>query len=68
MKLLSQIKQALILLVDFIGLLIILSILLIVLNYFALLPLSKSFPKYLAFLPQISKNVKQSIYAPTSGL
>lgn len=61
----NKIKHALILAVDFMGLLIIISILLIVLNYFEILPLSKTFPNTFGFLPQISKNVKKSIYAPT---
>ncbi|MCL6096527.1 MAG: hypothetical protein M1444_02470 [Patescibacteria group bacterium] len=61
----NRIKHFFILAVDFIGLLIIVCILLIVLNYFEILSLSKTFPNTFGFLPQISKNVKKSIYAPT---
>jgi hypothetical protein len=40
-------------------------VILFTLNYFEILPLSTTFPKYFGFLPQISKNIRQAIYAPT---
>lgn len=61
--LLSRIKTTFILFVDFVGLLIIISILLIVLNYFKIIPLSKNFPKYFGFLPQVLQ--KTVIITPT---
>ncbi len=51
----NRIKHAFILAVDFIGLLIIGSIILFALNYFKIIPLSKTFPKYFGFLPQVSQ-------------
>jgi hypothetical protein len=52
----NRIKHTFILFVDFIGLLIIVSILLVLLNYFKIIPLSKTFPKYFGFLPQVIQN------------
>ena len=52
----NRIKHAFILAFDFIGLLIIGFIILFALNYFKILPLSKTFPKYFGFLPQILQN------------
>lgn len=61
--LLSRIKTAIVLFIDFVGLLIIVSILLIVLNYFKVVPLSKTFPKYFGFLPQVLQ--KTIVIVPT---
>lgn len=62
-NLLSRVKTIFILFVDFVGLLIIVAILLIVLNYFKVIPLSKNFPKYFGFLPQIIQ--KTAVTTPT---
>jgi len=51
----NRIKHTFILFIDFIGLLIIVSILLVLLNYFKIIPLSKTFPKYFGFLPQTTQ-------------
>jgi hypothetical protein len=60
----NRIKHALILTVDFIGLLIILSAIFFTLNYFKVLPLSTTFPKYFGFLPQISKEKSAETLTP----
>lgn len=57
----NKIKHAFILAVDFIGLLIIGFIILFALNYFKIIPLSKTFPKYFGFLPQATKKISTSI-------
>ncbi len=59
----NRIKHAFILTVDFIGLLLISSIILFALNYLKILPLSAAFPKYLGFLPQVSQ--KKAVLTPT---
>lgn len=62
--LLSRVKAVVILFVDFVGLLIIILILLVVLNYFKIIPLSKTFPKYLGFLPQILQKTVTTVPTP----
>ncbi len=65
----NRIKHVFVLAVDFIGLLIIGSIILFALNYFEILSLSKTFPKYFSFLPQVSqeKVVLTPTHAPASS-
>ena len=60
----NRIKHAFILFVDFVGLLIIVSTLLIVLNYFKIIPLSQNFPKYFGFLPQALQKTETITPAP----
>ncbi|MCL5019035.1 MAG: hypothetical protein M1426_00955 [Patescibacteria group bacterium] len=67
----NRIKHTFILAVDFIGLLIIGFIILFALNYFKIIPLSKTFPKYFSFLPQAEKKIPSIIPTPlptASGL
>jgi hypothetical protein len=60
----NRIKHAFVLTVDFIGLLIIGSLVLFVLNYFKIVPLSQTFPNYFGFLPQALQKTAIATPAP----